>query len=222
MRILIVEDDSTIRSALTRILRNASFAVDTAKDGEIGSLLARTHNYDLIILDYFLPKKNGGQLCKEIREAKKQMPILILSVQSSPQQRAILLNEGADDYMVKPFLCSEFMARIHALLRRPPSLIPNILTLGPITIDLHRHSATLNNTQLCLTKKEFSLLEYFARNKGLLVSRQALLEHVWDMECDLFSNTIDTHMVNLRKKIGPPHREIIRTVTGQGFLITNN
>jgi DNA-binding response OmpR family regulator len=163
MRILIVEDDSTIRSALTRILRNASFAVDTAKDGEIGSLLARTHNYDLIILDYFLPKKNGGQLCKEIREAKKQMPILILSVQNSPQQRATLLNEGADDYMVKPFLCSEFMARIHALLRRPPSLVPNILTLGPITIDLHRHSATIPN--YVSPKKNFLCLNILHETK---------------------------------------------------------
>lgn len=219
MRILIIEDDADLQLALASALEAAAFAVDKASDGERGSYLARINDYDLVVLDFMMPKKNGDQVCREIRAAGKEMPILMLSVRDGADQKATLLNEGVDDYLGKPFSTEELMARIRALLRRPKRIESPVIMLGNITIDGNRQTVYCGSKHVYLTRKEFSLLEYLARNRGLVVSRGMLLEHVWNMDSDPFSNTIEAHIVNLRKKLGPGGRKLIATIPGRGYRI---
>jgi DNA-binding response OmpR family regulator len=219
MRILIVEDDTNMQGALASTLKSACFVVDTASDGEQGSYLARTNEYDLAIFDYMLPKKDGCQLCTEIRSAGKGFPILMLSVKDHSHEKALLLNHGADDYLAKPFSIDEFMARVRALLRRPKLLQSPIINIGRLTIDSDRQFVRCGSKMIYLTRKEFSLLEYLAKHKDMVVSRGMIMEHVWDIGSDPFSNTIEAHIVNLRKKLGQ-QRKLISTVPGRGYRLS--
>jgi DNA-binding response OmpR family regulator len=219
MRILVIEDDADIRSMLALHLKAASFAVDVIDCGEKGSYLARTNDYDLIIMDYILPKKEGPQICKEIRDSGKTTPIMMLSVRSTTYDKVTLLNLGADDYLHKPFSFEELNARIKALLRRPRDITHPVVTISDITIDSDKQLVTRGRKSIYLTRKEFSLLEYLARHQGMVVSRGMIMEHVWDLDSDPFSNTIEAHILNLRKKLGQKKQKVIYTVPGRGYKL---
>jgi DNA-binding response OmpR family regulator len=220
MRILVVEDQKEIAKILKTKLEEECYAVDIEHDGERAFYRARTNDYDLILLDNILPSKTGPEICSGLREYKMNAPILILSVQSDIQEKIKLLNCGADDYLAKPFSYSELSARVKALLRRPPVIEGKQLCVGDLILDRETYSAIRRKRTVCLTPKEFSLLEYLIKNKGKVVTRRMILEHVWDDAADPFSNNIETHITNLRKKIDRGNKvKLIRTIHGQGYKI---
>lgn len=219
MRILVIEDDKDTRDFLQATLAAESYAVDTAADGAKGSYLARTNDYDLILLDNGLPLKSGVEVCRDIRGSGKHVPILMLSVLGDPDEKAKLLDAGADDYLSKPYSHKELRARIRALTRRGPEVAPTTYTCGNIVLDCDRQEARSGKKKLYLTRKEFSLLELLMQNQGRVVTRGAIMERVWDMEGNPFSKTLETHMVNLRKKIETAKEKIITTVPGRGYTI---
>jgi DNA-binding response OmpR family regulator len=220
MRALIIEDEEGVRDTLAENLRAHCFAVDTASDGTEGSYLARTNSYDIIILDNMLPEKSGTAVCQEVRRTGHKVPIIILSVLSDTWRKVELLNSGADDYMVKPFSTEELMARIRALLRRPPELEGDTLTIDNLSIDTKQQSVKRDGKGIYLTRKEFMLMEYLVRNQGNVMSRGMIMEHVWDMMNDPFSNTIESHILSLRRKIDTPDQlKLIYTVPGRGYKV---
>jgi DNA-binding response OmpR family regulator len=221
MKILIVEDNSAVRNVLRMSLEAECFSVDETDNGDDGSFMARTNEYDLIILDNVLPGKMGKQICKEIREAGKTMPVLFLSMKSDVLDKITLLDTGADDYLTKPFSFEELLARIRALLRRPQALKETIITVGNLELHHDKHQVFLKGKELQLTRKEFSLLEHLMQNKGLVVSRGQLLEHVWDINANPFSNTIEAHILNIRRKIGDNKKRVIRNIPGRGYKMNS-
>lgn len=221
MKILIIEDDSSIRNVLRMSLTAQCFTVDTAEDGEQGSYLARVYDYDLVILDNIMPKKLGKQVCKEIREAGKTMPVLMLSMKSEVLEKISVLDTGADDYMTKPFSFEELLARIRALTRRPKTIAEKILKVGDIELNKEKNITKVSGKEIILTRKEFSLLEYLMQNKERVMTKGQILENVWDMNADIFSNTVESHIVNLRKKIGDKNKKIIKSISGRGYKISD-
>lgn len=217
MRILIAEDEDKIRATLKKNLEAECYAVDAAQDGAEGLALARLNDYDLIILDNVMPKMNGLEVCETLRMEGVAAPILLLSVQSETDIKVRALNAGADDYLTKPFSLEELTARMRALLRRPKQMEEDILTCGDIVLDTRRHLCTCEGEEVQLTLKEFMLLQYFMRNEGIVLSRGMIMEHVWDMNADPFSNTIESHVLSLRKKIGAEKTHYIATVSGRGY-----
>lgn len=219
MRVLIVEDEKKIRNFLQRGLKQEFFVADAAEDGQQGLYLARLNNYDIIILDNLLPGKTGLEFCRELREHNTSTPILILSVLGDPQQKISLLNAGADDYLAKPFSFKELVARMKALLRRPQYIENTILTVKGISLDTLKHEVYKGKKKIALTRKEFILFQYFLKNKGTVLSRKMIMEHVWDMNADPFSNTIESHIVSLRRKIGDKNQGVIKTIAGRGYKL---
>jgi DNA-binding response OmpR family regulator len=218
MRALIIDDERGVRETLAENLRAQCFAVDTASDGTEGSYMARTNAYDIIILDNMLPEKSGNTVCQEVRRVGHTCPILILSVLSDTWRKVDLLNSGADDYMIKPFSFEELMARIRALMRRPAQIAGDILTIDDLALDAKQQSVKRGGIGIYLTRKEFMLLEYLMRNQGSVLTRGMIMEHVWDMTNDPFSNTIESHILSLRKKVdNKPERKLIHTVSGRGY-----
>ena len=220
MKILFVDDDPLLRDVMKDNLEAESYTVDVAPDGKKGSYMARTNHYDLVILDYSMPEKNGAVVVQEIRGAGLATPIMLLSVIDDVEKKVAVLQNGADDYMEKPFTYAELSARVRAILRRPPEIKQDIMTVGGITLDLNKHTATLDGLSLYLTRKEFNLLRYLVSNKDLVLSRSMIMEHVWNADSDPFSNTIEAHITNLRKKLHRGNREFIRNVPGRGYMIT--
>src|SRR5579872_1508 len=220
MRLLIVEDDKEIRSYLKSALEAEQFVVDTAEDGEKGAYLGKMNEYDLIILDNILPKKLGNEVCAEIRKKGKAPPIIILTVQSDVQQKVEMFNAGADDYLTKPFSFEELRARIQALLRRGKNVSEPILKIADLSLDTNKKQVTRKDTDIYLTRKEFELLEYMLQNQGRVLSRAMIMEHVWDMNADPFSNTIETHILHLRRKIDAGFdQKLIHTIPGRGYKV---
>lgn len=218
MKILVIEDEKKIREFLKSCLEAECFAVDVAEDGEEGSYMARTNEYDIIILDNFLPKKSGMEICIELRSEGNKVPIIILSVKQETVTKVDLLNAGADDYITKPFSFEELTARIRALLRRPAQIKDETITIDDLVIDTNRHTVMRGNKEIDMTRKEFMLIEYMARNKGTVLSRGMIMEHVWDMQSDPFSNTIETHILCLRRKIEKKgKKKLIHTIAGRGY-----
>ncbi len=218
MRILIVEDDQETAAALKAELEAERYSVDVEHDGVKASYRARTTDYDLILLDNMLPGKQGPEICSELREYKMHVPVLILSAQSETDKKVGLLNCGADDYVTKPYSLQEVSARVRALLRRPRGIEPSKLVSGGITLDRSNFTVYRGKQQIDLTPKEFSLLEFLMKHQSRVVSRGAILEHVWDGDADPFSNTIEAHIHNLRSKINVPGRStLIRTLPGRGY-----
>ncbi len=219
MRLLIIEDDAEIVRPLSLALKEAGFTVDTANDGEKGCFTALTNVYDLIILDYNLPGLNGKEIVEKIRADNRQVPILMLTVRSEIKDKVELLDSGADDYLTKPFVLSELLSRVKALLRRPEKLKENILKIGDLELDPDKFAASFQSRRLPLSTKEFALLEYLMANAGRVLSRQEIMEHVWDENADPFSNTIEVHIMKLRQKIAAPQGPLIRTVSGRGYKL---
>ncbi len=221
MKILIVEDEIRLSEVLKKNLETEYFIVDVANDGEMGAKMALEHDYDLIILDQMLPKKTGMEICKELRQAGKKTPIIILSVKSETTTKVELLNAGADDYLIKPFSFEELVARIRALMRRPQEIKEDVYKADDLVLDTKRQTVKRGDKDIYLTRKEFMLLEYLLRNKDVVLSRAMIMEHVWDMYADPFSNTIESHILSLRKKIDLPNRQkLIQTVPGRGYKLS--
>jgi two-component system copper resistance phosphate regulon response regulator CusR len=223
MRALVVDDEPQLRESLAENLRSQCFAVDTAEDGTEGSYLARTNDYDIIILDNMLPEKTGAVVCEEIRATGRTVPIIVLSVFSDSWRKVDLLNAGADDYMIKPYSFDELMARVRALLRRPTKIENEILVLDTLELNTKQQSVKRSGKGIYLTRKEFMLLEYLMRNQGDVLSRGLILEHVWDMTNDPFSNTIESHILGLRRKVDTSDElKLIYTVPGRGYKLDIN
>ncbi|MDE2188823.1 MAG: response regulator transcription factor, partial [Patescibacteria group bacterium] len=201
MKLLLVDDDAELLEIVRDNLQSEGYIVDTASDGRTGSYMARTNHYDLIILDYSMPEKNGAVVTMELRNANILTPILFLSVIDDIDKKVNVLNGGADDFLQKPFVQQELSARIRAILRRPPTIKQNIISAAGIIIDMARQTVIQDGSPLYLTRKEYNLLEYLVKNKDTILSRSMIMEHVWNAESDPFSNTVEAHITNLRKKI---------------------
>lgn len=220
MKILIIEDETDIALFLKASLEKAGYAVDFTESGQRGSLLATSGDYDLVILDLNIPDRGGFEICRDIRTDGKEMPIIILTVQTEVENKVQLLNAGADDYLSKPFALSELLARIKSLLRRPRQMQKNIISFNGFQLDTQKQVILKNQKEIYLTRKEFILLEYLLLHRGKIVSRGEIVDHVWDEEANLFSNTIETHILNLRKKISTKNKKsIIKTYPGRGYGI---
>lgn len=219
MKILLVEDNHDIRETLRENLESELFTVDCTDNGECGSYMARTNYYDLIVMDYMMPRKNGLRACKEIRQSNKNAPIIMISVCDKIPEKIALLEAGADDYLQKPFSFSELLARIRAVTRRPPSYNTSSLSIDDVDLDITRQCVIRKGRKIYLTRKEFMLLECFARNRGRVVSRGYINESVWHNDSNPFSNTIEAHIRNLRKKLDGGKTKLIRTVPGRGYIV---
>jgi DNA-binding response OmpR family regulator len=220
MRILIVEDEPALGKLLKSNLEAEAYAVDLETDGERGLGLARTNDYSVVILDDILPGMRGFEVCRELRSAGRMMPIIFMSVQGEVDTKIQSLDVGADDYIAKPFSYAEFSARIRALIRRPQTVHPAELRVEDLVLDMDAMNAIRGGKRIDLTNKEYALLHYLMRNVGRLVSRAMILEHVWDDGADPFSNAIEAHIYNLRKKIDAPGlKKLITTVPGRGYIL---
>ncbi|MCF7865604.1 MAG: response regulator transcription factor [Candidatus Pacebacteria bacterium] len=221
MRILIIEDDADFREILKTSLEAESFVVDTASDGTSGSYIARTNHYNLIILDYLLPGKNGDIVSRELRTAGIKTPILVMSVKTEVSDKILLLDSGADDYICKPFAFTELMARIRSVMRRPYETQSPTLTLDDLTIDTGAKEVYKSGSVVYLTRKEYMLLECMTRKCGKVVTRAEIVEEVWDNESNPFSNTVEAHIRNLRKKLrkNGSEKSYIHTIPGRGYKV---
>jgi len=223
MRLLLIEPDKTLSSYLKRSLTAASLSVDTADTGASGSYLARTNDYDLIISEFHLPDRYGIDICNELRTKQKHTPFITISSLSETVTKVQCLNSGSDDFVTKPFYFEELLARIRAILRRPKLVAQNVLKIADLELDALRHIVKRGGKQVYLTRKEFELLEYLMRNQTLVLSRGHIMEHVWDIHADIFSNTIETHILNLRRKIDfNPEQKLIHTIPGRGYKLEAN
>ena len=220
MRILVVEDDRKVAGFIEMGLREEGYAVDVAKDGDEATTLAHVNDYDAILLDLMLPKKNGLQLASELRREGRDTPILMLTARDSTEDIVRGLDAGADDYLAKPFRFDELLARLRALLRRGGAARLEHLSYGPIELDRLKHVARAKGSPLDLTPREFQLLEHFLLHPEVVVRRTELLEKVWDMHFDPESNVVDVHVGNLRRKLRDRGcDELIQTMRGVGFCL---
>src|SRR3989338_6049750 len=217
MKILIVEDEKKLADALSQGLKRMGYSTDVVSDGKKALTRISLHrdNYDLVILDLMLPSMDGLEICRSAREAEVTIPILVLTARNETQTKVELLLAGADDYLVKPFSFDELCARVRALLRRPTSTVPDVLTIRGVELNPVERTVRRNGSPIRLTLKEFSLLEYFMRHLNEVVSREDLLNHLWDFNYDSFSNVVDVHVKNLRRKLGSENgTELLETVLG--------
>lgn len=220
MRILIVEDNRSLNRSLRKSLEDDGHAVDAAFDGSEGEYLAGITEYDAIILDIMLPKKNGIEVCQALRRAGRRTPILMLTARDTVEDRVLGLDSGADDYLVKPFALEELRARLRALLRRDSTQKSGFLQVGDLVLDPAEHTVQRAGKSIELTSKEFSLLEYFMRNPQRLITREMAEEHVWDYDFEGVSNVIDVYIRRLRRKVDDPFPEkLIETVRGAGYRL---
>lgn len=222
MKILLIEDDRKAAGLLARGLQEEGFTVDVAHSAEAGSRHMESAACDLIVLDWLLPGKEGITFCRELRSRDIHIPILMLTARDSPHDRVAGLNTGADDYLTKPFIFDEFLARIRALLRRSRLPRPAVLTVGDLVLEPYRQRVSRAGMIVELTRTEYAILEILMRHAGQVVSRSGLAEQVWKADSIGFDNLIDVHIGNLRRKIDPPgERSLIQTVRGRGFMLEN-
>lgn len=220
MRILVVEDQKDLNEIIVRKLTNEHYSVDTCFDGDDALDFIRCAEYDGIIMDIMLPGTTGIGVLKEMRSAGKKTPVLLLTALGTVEDRVAGLDAGADDYLVKPFDFDELMARIRAIIRRGGDRADNVMTLGDLIIDPESRTVTRADSEISLTAKEFDILEYLMQNKGKVLSRDKLSNHIWNYDYDGGSNVIDVYMYHLRKKIdaGFDEKRIV-TVKGAGYMI---
>ncbi|HKT07498.1 MAG TPA: response regulator transcription factor [Gemmatimonadaceae bacterium] len=220
MKILVVEDDRKVAGFIELGLQEEGYTVDLANDGEAATMMAHVNDYDVILLDVVLPKKNGFQVAAELRREGRNTPILMLTSRSAVEDVVRGLDAGADDYLAKPFPFDELLARIRALCRRGGAERLDVLRYDVIALDRLRHVATANDRRLDLTPKELQLLEYFLLHPEEVVRRTTLLEKIWDMHFDPGSNVVDVHIKNLRRKLtelaGEP---FVASIRGVGFSL---
>ncbi len=220
MRILIVEDEKKVAGFIKKGLEEETYAVDVAYDGEDGLHMGVENQYDLIILDLMLPIIDGLNVLSRLRGKKVETPILLLTAKDSVEDKVTGLNSGADDYLTKPFAFSELLARIRVLLRRGKTETKTVLQIDGLSLDLVSHKVKRNDEEIELTGKEYSLLEYFMRNQGKVLTRTMIAEHVWDYNFDTFTNVIDVYVNHLRKKIDKGYPEkLLHTLRGVGYIM---
>ena len=220
MKILLVEDEERLLESIREGLVHSGYVVDTALDGEEGSFMAFTNDYDLIILDIHLPKKDGFEILREIRERDREVNIIMLTALSDVDDRVKGFDLGANDYVLKPFHFEELKARIRSLLRRQTTIKNAVIETSGISFDTTKRTFTIDGENLRLTAKEAGILEYLFFNLGRYVTTEELMEHVWNDEVDLFSNVVRVHMSALRKKLKARlGKNIIRNEIGKGYII---
>jgi DNA-binding response OmpR family regulator len=220
MKILVVDDDRKVAGFIEQGLKEEGHVVDVARDGEEATILAHVNEYDILLLDVMLPKKNGFQVAAELRREGRNTPILMLTSRDAVEDVVRGLDAGADDYLSKPFQFDELVARIRALHRRGGAERLEVLRYGPLAMDRLRHVATANDHRLDLTAKEFQLLEFFLLHAEQVIRRTTLLEKVWDMHFDPESNVVDVHVGNLRRKLTQAAGEqLLQTIRGVGFCL---
>jgi len=223
MRILVVEDEHKIANSIKKGLEQESYAVDIAYEGKQGFDLAATEDYDVIILDLMLPKMNGVKVCKKLRKEENiHTPILVLTARGQLDDKVNGLNAGADDYLVKPFAFTELLARIRALTRRPKNSLSSVLEIEDLTLNTLTFEVKRAGKQIRLSKKEYALLEYLLRHKEKILTKEQIINHVWDYDADVLPNTVEVYIGYLRNKIDKPFknkRPLIQTVRGFGYKI---
>jgi DNA-binding response OmpR family regulator len=221
MRLLVVEDERRLAELIARRFRSEHYEVDLAYDGDDGLVRARSGGYDAIVLDRMLPGIDGIEICRRLRCAKVETPILMLTARRELQERVEGLDAGADDYLGKPFAFSELLARVRALTRRAERpLLPNVLQIADLSLDMQRHRVELAGAEVELSPREFALLEYLMRNAGQVVTREQILDRVWGYDAEPEGNVIDLYIHYLRRKLDVARPEpLIKTVRGVGYMI---
>ena len=221
MRLLLIEDEPDAARLLARGLREQSYAVDVAADGDTAIFQVGTTDYDAVVLDVMLPVRDGLAVCRTIRDSGSTVPILMVTARDAVEARIAGLDSGADDYLVKPFDFGELLARLRALVRRGRQpILPERITAGPLTLDTRSRRVQLGAREMALTAKEYALLEYLVRRAGDVVSRADIAEHVWDDHYDPLSNVVDVYVQRLRRKLEPGGAEsLIRTRRGEGYQL---
>lgn len=221
MRILVIEDETKIARAIKDGLEQEYYAVDVAHDGESGLNTALNDGYDLIILDIMLPKMDGFEVCRKLREAADQTPILMLTAKDQDRDVVQGLNTGADDYLAKPFAFDVLLARVKALLRRPHDDLGEVLEAADLTMNTISKEVQRAGRPIKLSAKEYALLEYLLRNEGRVLSKNNIITHVWDFDADILPNTVEVFIAYLRAKVDKPFKspELIHTVRGFGYRL---
>ncbi|KPJ63161.1 transcriptional regulator [candidate division WOR-1 bacterium DG_54_3] len=220
MRILLIEDEIKVANFIERGLKEEYYVVDVAKDGENGIYLAEVNVYDLIILDIMLPGKDGVSVCRELRNKKIDVPILMLTAKDRVQDKVLGLDAGADDYLTKPFAFEELLARVRALLRRKNKRTSPVLKVADLELNQLTHKVNRAGKEIMLTMKEYNLLEYLMLNANHIVTRTMISEHVWNESFDSFTNVIDVYINYLRSKIDKGFgTELIHTIRGIGYIL---
>lgn len=222
MKILLIEDEESLARSIKRGLELKSYVVDLALDGEVGYDLASSEEYDLLIIDWMLPKTDGLTLCKKLRDEKNHTPILILTAKTMVADRVSGLDSGADDYLGKPFAFVELLARIKALTRRHRTVVSPILQVADLTLDTQSKSVIRGSKKIFLSPKEYSLLEFLLRNRGRVFDKDELARRVWSFDDNVLANTAQVYIGYLRKKVDrdfPKSEPLISTVRGFGYTI---
>ncbi len=222
MKVLIIEDEHKIASSIKKGLEQETFAVDTAFDGESGYDLASTEEYDVIVLDLMLPKMSGEEICNKLRVENNHTPILMLTAKGGLADRVAGLNSGADDYLPKPFAFAELLARIRALSRRPKNNLGAILKTDDLVLNPQTFEVKRGKSEVNLSRKEFALLEYLLRNAGKILTKDQIINHVWDYDADILPNTVEVYIGYLRNKIDTAFKDkkpLIKTARGFGYKI---
>src|SRR5262249_53226013 len=220
MRILLIEDEVKLSGFIKRGLVAERYAVDVAKDGRSGLELAQTYQYDLILLDLMLPGMDGSEVLRRIRKEDSSVPVLILSARDTVQDKVAQIEKGADDYLTKPFAFAELLVRIKALMRRGPVNRASTIRVSDLQLDRLSQQVRHAGQRIDLTAKEYALLEYLMSNAGRVLSRNMIIEHVWDQSFDGITNIVDVYIRHLRNKVDTGHEsKLLRTVRGVGYTI---
>lgn len=222
MKVLIVEDEHKIAQSIKKGLAQENYTVDLAFDGEVGLDLATEDGYDVIILDLMLPKMDGVTLCRQLRQRQIHTPILMLTALSALADKLEGFDSGADDYLPKPFAFEELLARLRALTSRPPHRAPSTLSYDDLSLDPVSFTVYRAGEEIKLTRKEFALLEFFLRHPDQILSKEQIVQHVWDYEADVLPNTVEVYLGYLRNKVDKPFRgspPLIQTVRGFGYRL---
>jgi two-component system copper resistance phosphate regulon response regulator CusR len=221
VRILLVEDEPAAAEMLAKGLREQTYAVDLASDGEQALYQASVNDYDVILLDVNLPLKNGLEVCRELRAKGSTVPVVMLTARDAVHDRIDGLDTGADDYLTKPYAFHELLARVRAVMRRGPALSSDTVSIADLVMDKKARKVTRAGTNIKLTAKEYALLEYLIRRADEVVGRPEIAEHVWDENFDPFSNLIEVYIQRLRRKIDDNHsKKLLRTRRGEGYVLT--
>ncbi|MBR6401251.1 MAG: response regulator transcription factor [Firmicutes bacterium] len=220
MRILVVEDEPNLNNVISKRLKKEGYSVDSAFDGETALEYILSIEYNAVVVDLMIPRKNGIEVVREMRARGNVTPVLILTARDSVSDRVAGLDAGADDYLVKPFAFDEFLARIRALFRRNTAFTANVLKVADLEMDMNRRTVSRGGNVIQLSSKEFTILEYLIRNKNVVLSREQIEQNAWDLSFDGGSNIVDVYIRYLRKKIDSGYdKKLIHTVYGSGYIL---